>query len=466
MQGANRLDNLSPEKRMIKNHTEILMNALDLSPLVKIKNALNEVYGAERNQIDNPFEHSDLLPYLKQKDFQDRFSSYLPDILQLKLVNIYIHFPLITIENSKGNKREIHDLYVKMQFNLNFKLTDQGILGAVASYKKDALNGNYRHSHLPSQRFNEFSYFCLGSGTPMSMMVQRLHADPFDENKFKLFLYNIREFVKWESLEGGPHIHISEVSKASTTDHWLARHYSKDQMLKGTGDAINFISGYNSIYEDACVKMIAKMSETEEGKNKVIENFFTYKMEGTNIILIPTVELSTYLAEEFFKLGTAVIASQNVTERNNILRRVVPGASNISGSTFFGDMAYKIVYYKTSADKYVIDGDLYRTLTGSSFPGTRTSHNSNYIGRKIFNFKDKPISVTLIEEKEKEENKQKETISTESHHIHPIILKNVTHYFALKANKQLITTCSSGRENTPHYITEAPKTDILAMLES
>jgi len=134
---------------------------------------------------------------------------------------ILVHFPAFTISNSKGERHDIKDLYIKLTYRHINKTFDGYINGARTSITKSELNGNYAHSHLPSITENNvgtFSDFCLGRST-LSMLLSDLVTLEMVENKlediklrFMLVLMEIENYLQWESLEGGPYRQISNIN--------------------------------------------------------------------------------------------------------------------------------------------------------------------------------------------------------------------------------------------------------------
>jgi len=116
--------------------------------------------------------------------------------------NIYIHFSGFYIKNNTS-KNYIKDLYVIISFYKNedvgFKLT---LWGRRATLSPMEYVKNYSHSHLSQGGFN-IGKFCLGSG-PITQTLSVLQ-DTYTDDLFQLFLYQINEYIQWESLEGGPY---------------------------------------------------------------------------------------------------------------------------------------------------------------------------------------------------------------------------------------------------------------------
>lgn len=118
---------------------------------------------------------------------------------------IYIHFPGFYIRNNSA-KTFIKDLYVIINFNENncFHISLQGQRATLSpiEYAK-----SYSHSHLSNGNFSRGT-FCLGSG-PIAQTLGILNSGEYSSDIFQLFLYQINDYLQWESLDGGPYRKIS-----------------------------------------------------------------------------------------------------------------------------------------------------------------------------------------------------------------------------------------------------------------
>lgn len=132
---------------------------------------------------------------------------------------IVVKFDEFTITNSEGYEHTIRDLFVFLEFNINtidypkVHFSSINILGIRRTYTEKELFCNYSHSHL-SFSLNEIERFCLGTGPLATMRIEgkKLYND---KDYLVLFLNQIKEFVKWESLEGSPYISIRNINSRS-----------------------------------------------------------------------------------------------------------------------------------------------------------------------------------------------------------------------------------------------------------
>lgn len=130
---------------------------------------------------------------------------------------LIIHWPEFEITNSKKHKHTIRDLFVKV-FIIWSSDGKKARLSQVPNGKRLTLtqaevNVGYRHSHMSSGTTSEWGHFCVGSG-PVPDMIAQLLEDINPENFF-LFLVLLDQYVRWESLEGGPYIRMASISTSS-----------------------------------------------------------------------------------------------------------------------------------------------------------------------------------------------------------------------------------------------------------
>lgn len=156
--------------------------------LTKLKPVLDEVYG-------------------ENYDLQVSSNGYL---------DLLIRYPHITITNSEHKTREIEELYCVLTFNDSYLLTQ--FLGFRAKMSFNDVKNGYRHSHLNSRSLDnlfDLSSFCTGS-TDLTALISEFR-EGFNEDRFDLFLYQINNFVEWESIEGTPYIYLNTTNNRNLT---------------------------------------------------------------------------------------------------------------------------------------------------------------------------------------------------------------------------------------------------------
>lgn len=174
---------------------EILVQAADKEK--------KDIENLKRNTLKNTHNLS------KLKKFCEKYI-YRPYWIHVEndLAHLYIQFEEVTLTNQYQEKITIYDLFVELTINIkdNYFLSD--IYGAKATWSYEEYRCGYIHSHLPSRNSSTFQKFCLGSSPFSRLMHSRALIS---EELFITILYNLEEYLQWESVEGGPYIYMKNV---------------------------------------------------------------------------------------------------------------------------------------------------------------------------------------------------------------------------------------------------------------
>jgi hypothetical protein len=141
-----------------------------------------------------------------------------------ELTDIYIEgdnvvfiilFPVVELTNSERKKHIITDLYVKGS------VTKDGVisgtpLGTRGTYNFAEQTSNYTHSHLPTESHKGWGTFCLGDSNLVTLISDIRRTGVYkDRNyflrRFEAIIFQLEAYVAWESLEGGPHILMTDI---------------------------------------------------------------------------------------------------------------------------------------------------------------------------------------------------------------------------------------------------------------
>lgn len=172
-----------------------------------------------------------------------------------------IRFPHFTITNSKNFQHEIHDLFVRFSISPNLdklgrtierkaSISMEGRRGALTLREVDC---GYRHSHLPTYR-NVWDEFCMGSS---AFRVALLEVESnLSEDAWTILFLGLPNYVKWESLEGGPHCSIRDISyktrvNLNDVDRELKRIANgiPREVWEVTENGISVIPGHEALYD-------------------------------------------------------------------------------------------------------------------------------------------------------------------------------------------------------------------------
>lgn len=131
---------------------------------------------------------------------------FMPNRYYIKDKAIYLYYPEFTITNDIGESNVVRDLVVRVDTNEDKVV---GIKGNRYTFSKEELQHKYRHSHLPTRSYDEFSDFCLGGGSYVKSFVDKLNIS-CNPDQFELLLAQLDQYLVWESRAGKPHISISK----------------------------------------------------------------------------------------------------------------------------------------------------------------------------------------------------------------------------------------------------------------
>lgn len=201
-------------QEIYKNYTKEV-SVKNLTNLTEMKNKLNLIFGVDHNAItkNNIFEENDnSIPARNYK-------KALEDRKKEVHYTVTVHFPEITITNSRNKSHVIRDLYVRFAFSGEFKLvpfknsvgTVATLMGMKTTYTPYEWNSFYTHSHLSGRQLH-FTKFCTGTG-PINQLMMLLGTN-FSQVNLNMFLLSLQNYVKWESLEGQPYKKIQDIGVA------------------------------------------------------------------------------------------------------------------------------------------------------------------------------------------------------------------------------------------------------------
>jgi hypothetical protein len=152
---------------------------------------------------------------------------------------IQIHFPEVNLTNGRRS-HVIRDLYVGIRFqNTRDKTSIHFLSGCRGTITTAEAMVQYSHSHLHRGYNGNGSAFCLGVApistaiTKWNYLVQGLKGGLLDDTcrKFwRAMMYQLDDYVRWESLEGRPYISIDNMVATTRTSNGAAPiplHYTK-----------------------------------------------------------------------------------------------------------------------------------------------------------------------------------------------------------------------------------------------
>jgi hypothetical protein len=138
--------------------------------------------------------------------FKDQWDFYIDKTNQH--LNVIILFPEVKISNSLEQKHIIKDLYIRLEFKPDLKLNEMyGCRGVVNNQEYQV---KYWHSHLyKGDYFYKWNTWCRGESE--LAQIYQLNKSTYNIGNLHRFLYQIPEYICWESREGGPYIRIEYI---------------------------------------------------------------------------------------------------------------------------------------------------------------------------------------------------------------------------------------------------------------
>lgn len=204
------------KKQLIKDFVDDIDNKAPVEQLKTMKKIMNLSFGEDNNQIIKATYESVAKSIWALGSSLSSMASETADVFKHWIsvsclpFSVIIRYPKIKITNSKGSSHEILDLWVRFQLDINGRMYS-GITGLRSVVTKEEYLSAYAHSHL--QQFAPsmigWSAFCTGIGE-INQVIALLRSR-FDEANFTLFCIHLNNYVVWESLEGTPYNHMSNI---------------------------------------------------------------------------------------------------------------------------------------------------------------------------------------------------------------------------------------------------------------
>lgn len=170
-------------------------------------------------------------------------------------VYIIRHFPEFIISNSRKQQHTIKNLFIRAEITLHnatgFPVVTQ-LDGVRTTINRREYMSGYAHSHLRNRAFKDgffamYSKFCTGSGEINESMTLNSGSWDVDEDMFKMLLLQLDTYVRWESLEGTPHMHMDCVLQDRLYD--VADDTNSTIRAEMYDDVLNYIANAQTLDE-------------------------------------------------------------------------------------------------------------------------------------------------------------------------------------------------------------------------
>lgn len=129
---------------------------------------------------------------------------------------VLIKFDTLNLTNTYEHKHTVDNLYVALNFRKagDDKYTFYGTMyGCRETVTYAEYCSNYRHSHIRTGKAG-FGDFCVGSGSDMSDLLNGLAVE-WNIVRFEALLYQLMDYLAWESLEGVPFAKMNAIVERS-----------------------------------------------------------------------------------------------------------------------------------------------------------------------------------------------------------------------------------------------------------
>lgn len=212
--GNNSIDKFYEKKRLKKSHYLMLKSMETV-----LESLYPDLYDIQYEVMAKFTTHTNAYGHNSTLNIEE------VETILVKNVSIVIRFPEFDITNSKGETHKIKELFTCTKVDLlnenhtyrtnpNF----HSLYGQRTKYQPAEIETGYQHSHLSSSNLRsakdfigtlEYNRFCMGDGD-VPILAALLNGG-YDEANFTIMAMNINDYVKWESIEGGPHIKMEGV---------------------------------------------------------------------------------------------------------------------------------------------------------------------------------------------------------------------------------------------------------------
>lgn len=148
---------------------------------------------------------------------------FLYDRMIVDFIYIVIHFPSVTLTNSKRDTFDLKDMFIRIPLDpKENNLIIETLQGTRSTLSVAEYETAYLHSHLIRLNDNvtvnghvvknrpcTYSEFCTGIGD--INILKAMLNNKFDPDFFNSYLLLLQNFLEWESIEGTPYMRINSV---------------------------------------------------------------------------------------------------------------------------------------------------------------------------------------------------------------------------------------------------------------
>lgn len=148
-------------------------------------------------------------------------------------ITVLLYFPEILIRNSRKDSHLIKDLFIRLVFEvINPKMSAIQIRRSTFTYAEFCSSYLHSHSNPTQQKLltDWSSSFCWGS-TPAGSYKTLLQAR-YDNLNYQNFLGLLKNWLHWESIEGGPYFYMNTIAVTSQSSGLITNEEVREILIK------------------------------------------------------------------------------------------------------------------------------------------------------------------------------------------------------------------------------------------
>lgn len=239
-----------------------------------------------------------------------------------KEIKSYIYFPYIEVTNQHKSLSIIKEVYVCLIYYMNNNKFDSRLF-LTRTLVNEFEKGNYRyfsHTRKEGGLPETPSPCCLGNtGFAQSFSELCLARDKFNMNLLIGTLFQIEEYLKYESLEGGPHFYMKETIEYEIKNYYksasnVTRLVNGDEMLILI---LKVLKEYFISYLTTKEYLKEWYSGNDIYNNDLVCDFIYYKINNDQAKLLYNA-IEQYYPDRIVKMKEAEINTRKMKESGNL----------------------------------------------------------------------------------------------------------------------------------------------------
>jgi len=239
------------------------------------------------------------------------------DYVDFTKEKVLIHFPEFDIINDEGAEHTILNLYIQLNYNFSVvgKLESFGreLRGFRTTLTYEEAYSGYLHSHLyplPQILTDDdgdiepislnSGNFCLGGSSDINTILSTLNME-FSLDQYMILLLSLDDFVRWESLNGGPYILMQDIQKFGNSYTEI----SDPNQTSGTVNA-NILKEFYKVVNTEEFKHLIVYPDSVQTILSTKEEFRALTEQAISIIDVPDYPLAVKYKGSYYLKTTGI----------------------------------------------------------------------------------------------------------------------------------------------------------------